>query len=308
MIHNFRKHLFSILSIALFLWGFALHAQKSQAAIVSKGYTKPQYDSRPIKVFLLAGQSNMGGKADGELLTKVDKKELAQASKHIQFYFNRGYHGPLKLTEAMKYDRENYNLKKSFGPEIFFGIEMAKIYPDDKLLFIKRSIGGTSLYGCWNPDWTAENAKVMDEEDEPKLYSDFQNYIQEVLKDYDPSEYEFAGMLWVQGEADSKVTTAAKAYNQNLQRLIEGMRNFTYEPELPFIIFQVGSGKVVEGMEAVAKRIKNVALIPQNKNPNSEDYYPEYAPPKSHYTYVGMKKIGQRFAKEYAGMSTTENE
>ena len=305
---NFRKRLFSILFFGLVLWGFNLCGQPSNNASIPADLAKAKKDGRPTKVFLLAGQSNMGGKADGELLTKTDLKNLARAGKHIQFNFNRDYHGPLKLTEAMQYDRKNYNLKKSFGPEIFFGIEMDKVYPDDEMLFIKRSIGGTSLFGCWNPDWSLENAKVMGEEDEPKLYSDYQNYINEVLTDYDPSEYEFAGMLWVQGEADSKVPLAAKAYGDNLQHLIKGMRDFTKKPELPFIIFQVGSGKVVEGMHAAAKNMINVIVIPQSENVDSEDFYPQYAPPKSHYTYVGMKKIGKRFAEEYVAMSTNENE
>ena len=38
---------------------------------------------------------------------------------------------------------------------------MAEKYPNDEFIFIKRSVGGTSLYGCWNPDWTYEKANQM---------------------------------------------------------------------------------------------------------------------------------------------------
>ncbi len=267
---------------------------------IRKGTLKQK---KPIKVFMLAGQSNMGGKGDGSLLSQEDKNGLQTAKNNILFAYNRQYFGPLELTDASAYDSENYDLEKTFGPEIFFGIEMAKAFPEDQFLFIKRSLDGTSLYGNWNPEWIEAKATVMGEQNGPKLYADFQKYIKEVLSGYDPSEYEFAGMLWVQGEADSKVPAAAEAYGQNLQHLIKGMRDFTKKPELPFIIFQVGSGEVIKGMQETSKKLENVVLIPQSDNPASLDYYPEYAPPKSHYTYKGMKKIGERFAIEHLKMS-----
>lgn len=60
---------------------------------------------------------------------------------------------------------------------------------------------------------------------------------------------------------------------------------------------------MVKGLRKTAKELENVVLIPQTENIESSDYYPEYAPPKSHYTYKGMKKIGERFAKEYFQIS-----
>ena len=297
MTNHFSQRRFLIFILVHILSLSCLFAQ------VSRDATKSKKDGEPIKIFLLAGQSNMGGKGNGELLTEADKKGLSLAGESILFHYNREYDGPLTLTKAGAYDRENYNLNQTFGPEIFFGIEIAKAYPEDRFLFIKRSIGGTSLYGNWNPDWTEKKATVMDEQNGPKLYSDYQKYIEEVLKGYDPSEYEFTGMLWVQGEADSKVAKAAESYGKNLQRLIKGMRDFTKKPKLPFLIFQVGTGKVVKGMKKTAKKLENVVLIRQTENPESPDYYPEYAPPKSHYTYEGMKKIGERFAKEFSKIS-----
>lgn len=254
------------------------------------------------KVFLLAGQSNMGGKGDGNLLTEEEKKELISASEQIDFFYKGRYSGPLSLTEASSYDRENYNLEKSFGPELFFGIEMAKAFPQERFVFIKSAIGGTSLYGAWNSDWNREQAKVMNEEDGPKLYDDFQVYIREILSSMDPETYEFAGMLWVQGEADSKVPIAGQNYGKNLQRLIESMRSFTHCSDLPFMMFQVGKGKVVKGMKKVERKMENVILIPQNNNPESSDFYIQYPPPKGHYTYESMKKIGKRFAEEYISL------
>ena len=135
------------------------------------------------------------------------------------------------------------------------------------------------------------------------------SYIKEVLADYDEDDYEFCGMLWVQGEADSGVSKygpkPAETYGQNLKNLIQGIRKETGVKDLPFLILQVGSGKVVEGMQNAANTMDNVSFIPQSKDPNSPAYLPGYGPPVGHYNYEGMKRIGTQFAevfvKEYGG-------
>ena len=262
-----------------------------------------QAQNEKIKVFLLAGQSNMDGRGDGGKLTDKDLSLLKKAQENILFAYNRKNITPLKITTPKPFHAQKFNLELIFGPELFFGIELAKKYPKDKMLLIKRSVGGTSLYGCWNPNWTEEKAKVMSEEKKPKLYTDFINYTKEVLSVYNKEEYEICGMLWVQGEADSGVKkygeTPANEYGSNLHDLIKAVRTDLGIPNLPFQIFQVGRGKVVEGMKSVASSMNNVSFIPQNLDPKSPDYLKTYGPPIGHYNYESMKKIGQWFAKDF---------
>ncbi len=57
-------------------------------------------------------------------------------------------------------------------------------------------------------------------------------------------------MLWVQGESDSGKKGGLKpreAYEMNLTKLISRVRTDFNHPKLPFLMFQVGHGKVVEG-------------------------------------------------------------
>ena len=258
---------------------------------------------KKIKVFLLAGQSNMDGRGDGGKLTEEDYEYLTKAQTNIQFAYNRNEITPLDITEPKNHIKEKFNLEKTFGPELFFGIEMAKKYPDEKFLFIKRSIGGTSLYGCWNPNWDAEKAALMGELDSPKLYSDLLLYMDEVLVDYDEDFYEFCGMLWVQGETDSGVNKygplPAESYGANLADLIAGVRAKIGVEDLPFLLLEVGNGKVVEGMIQVSEEVNNVTFIPQSKDENSDRYLPGYGPPVGHYNYECMKKIGEWLAEEF---------
>lgn len=68
---------------------------------------------------------------------------------------------------------------------------------------------------------------------------------------------------------------------------------------MPFALFQVGKGRVIESKENVANNDKNVYLIPQSDDANSADYYEQYPAPMGHYTTESMKRIGQNFFKIY---------
>ena len=269
-------------------------------AFISAAFGETTPPKGKLKVFLLAGQSNMDGRGDGSKLTAEDKGRLAIAQQHIQFAYNRQPVVPLDVTTPKPYTAKKFKLERTFGPELFFGLGVSERWPNERMLFIKRSIGGTSLYGCWNPEWTEEKARVMSEEKKPRLYADFVAYIKEVLADYPSDEIEFCGMLWVQGEADSGVSKfgpkPADSYGQNLQRLIQGVRKEVDVPDLPFMIMQVGNGKVVESMQKAAETLKNVSFISQSKDPKSPAYLPGYGPPVGHYNYEGMKRIGAQFA------------
>ena len=258
---------------------------------------------KTIKVFFLAGQSNMDGRARAYRLTEEDKARLKKAGKNVTLYYNHQPPVPLQVTTPDEFVQKKFDTKQVFGPELFFGIKMSEAYPDDQIILIKRSQGGMSLYGAWNPEWSEEKAQLMNEENEPQLYKDFLSYAHSVLSQYDTSEYKICAMLWVQGETDSNIkkygTAPADSYEANLKKLISGIRTGFSVHELPFIIFQVGHGKVVEAMKDIAKQDNNVVLIPQEYNKDSKYYFVKNPPPIGHYTYESMKKIGEYFFDYY---------
>ena len=138
--------------------------------------------AKKTKVFLFAGQSNMDGRGDASMLTEEDLNGLSFAQKRIQFYYKGSVQntknplimdGVLNVTDPWQFVKEKFRLKKCFGPELFFGINLSKAYPNQNFVFIKRSQGGTSLYGAWNPEWSIAKAKLINEENKPKLFNDF---------------------------------------------------------------------------------------------------------------------------------------
>ena len=257
---------------------------------------------KKTKVFLLAGQSNMDGRAKASGLSEIDKQRLKKAQKNATLYYNFDEGNPLDTTKVAKHTAKKFGADYLFGPELFFGINMSEKYPDHQIILIKRSRGGMSLYGAWNPDWTLEKATLIKEENQPKLYSEFVAYGQKVLSTLEKDSYELCGMLWVQGESDSGKKGGIRpreAYHDNLTNLINRVRIDFNEPKLPFLMFQVGHGKVVKAMQNVAKSDKNVVLIPQEKDKNSKFYFERNPPPIGHYVTSAMKKIGKYFFEFY---------
>jgi len=287
------------LFLLIIVMGFTSCVSKNNA-MANNDQQNPKHK---IKVFLLAGQSNMDGRARGYNLTEDDKARLQKAQSHILFYYNHQTPVPLQLTTPSKYVQKKFDTEQVFGPELFFGIKLSEAYPQDSFIFIKRSRGGMSLYGAWNPNWTEEKAKAMNEDDDPKLYSDFINYTDSILNTMDTSEYELCGMLWVQGESDSGTkkngSIPAETYEQNLRNLINGVRTKFHKPNLPFLIFQVGTGKVVEGMKNIAADDDFVVLIPQDNDENSKYHFNRNPAPLGHYIYESMKRIGSYFFEFY---------
>ena len=267
---------------------------------------------KKTKVFLFAGQSNMDGRGAAAELTSDERKQLALAQKQISFYYkgtvNNGndplvMDGPLDVTDPWPFVKKKFRLNKCFGPELFFGMALSKAYPNEKFLFVKRSQGGTSLYGAWNPNWSLEKATLKREENKPKLFEDFIATTDAQLAKLSPGSFEIVGMLWVQGESDNG-SLPSSTYGQNISALIQKVRDYYGVPDMPFLMLGVGNNKVVAGMSDTSKKSLNVSLIRKSNNSKANNYTPIYThnwngKPAGHYNYAGMKKIGNMFFDTY---------
>ena len=123
---------------------------------------------KPIKTFICAGQSNMVGYGDS---TKLPA-DLRKGNDRV-LMFENGKWQPLRPHKPAIQGQRRLGLTEfSFGPEIAFGHEMAKAFPDETIGIIKHAAGGTSLL-AWKPDWTKEEAArvgqvVRDQADHPR--------------------------------------------------------------------------------------------------------------------------------------------
>lgn len=162
-----------------------------------------------MKVFLLAGQSNMDGRAN----VKDLPAEFREISANL-FMLKDNKWIPLTVSQG--------NSGKAFGPEISFGILMAKAFPREKIGLVKVSKGGTSLAGAWSPDSKAADALYV-------------SLISQARQAMCFPKVKIEGLLWVQGESDAKEESAARMYQENLRKFIERVRKDLTMPNLPFI-------------------------------------------------------------------------
>ncbi len=249
-------------------------------------------EARPLKVYILAGQSNMSGGGDvvAECLqfdaVVGDKVRIWDAS---DVWGKQG--GPVKWETLNQLQALKKEAKANkIGPEFGFAKAMSQLYPADELCLIKVSHGGTAI-DWWLPDPTGKENGCS------KLLANLKGALQNIGGDY-----EVAGMLWMQGESDAKTQADAEAYQKKLEQLIALMRKETGKPELPVVIGRISSRileskkfnmpfvKVVQsGQEAVAEDDKNASVINTDDLSQRSDLV--------HFDQEGQLGLGKRFGE-----------
>lgn len=172
-------------------------------------------DKQALKIFILAGQSNMVGHGRADELPK----ELQKSPPNVQFAGRDGRLGPMRLQGRL-------------GPEISFAHALAEAWPDEQIVIIKYARGGTSAL-AWSPEWTAEGARITQNQNVGPLYDQLLEIVRRVRSRHDA---EVMAMLWAQGGRDARYEEAAKQYESNLKKIIAAARKDLGEPELPFLV------------------------------------------------------------------------
>jgi len=231
-----------------------------------------------VKVFILAGQSNMEGKARNELLDhQADAPETRDQFKHLRrdgkwvvrddvFIKFLGRKGGLTI---------GYGSPGCTGVELEFGTAMGDHF-DEPVLLIKAAWGGHSLVKLFRspsagypPDavlgkeleQAQERVKKDNEkqkkndplptmDDIKKPYgSSYRNMMAEVKETSDNYEtmfptlkgrtLEFAGFVWFHGWNDM-YGGAENEYASNMKHFIRDVRKDLNAPNLPFVIAAMG--------------------------------------------------------------------
>ena len=97
-----------------------------------------------LHVFILAGQSNMEGRADGLSLSQQDRERLRKAQPRVQLVYNQRPAQDLDVVAPPDDIKEIYHVERIFGPELFFGVTLAEAWPAERIL-PHQSGGGRDL-------------------------------------------------------------------------------------------------------------------------------------------------------------------
>lgn len=167
------------------------------------------------EVFLLGGQSNM----EGSGMVAALGAPFHEPVPGVQIWHPEN--GWVVLTPG-------YDGKDTFGPEIGFGHEMARIMPGTDIRLIKYAASGTALHDDWSP--VVKGAQ----------YRRFMETANAALKDlrHSDTDFEIAAMLWFQGESDA-LEGQGDVYERNLIDFIAHMRQQFEMPNMPFVIARV---------------------------------------------------------------------
>jgi Carbohydrate esterase, sialic acid-specific acetylesterase len=218
-----------------------------------------QVGKGPLKVYIMAGQSNMDGQAN---ITTVDflgeDKDPAKAALLKVFKpdgKNYATRDDVWVANAGVYDklqpgfggRGNYDvLGDNIGPEYAFGYYMGQAL-DEQVLLIKYGPGGQSLYVNFRPP-SAGVPVGMKPEEVGTQYRILTRYVHETLDhlkenfpDYhEKAGYEIAGFVWFQGYNDLFNDTGRKEYGQNLVHLIKDLRTEFKSPNMKTVVGVMG--------------------------------------------------------------------
>ena len=232
---------------------------------------------KPAKVFILAGQSNMEGKAPNALLdhqatdekTKALFAHLRKEDKWIErddvFIKFLDRKGPLTV---------GYGSPGRTGVELEFGTAMGNQF-EEPVLLIKTAWGGHSLYKLFrSPSATFPAAEVLEKElkqaqdrvtknNAKNKKTDPLPTMDDIKKDYGSSyrnmmtevktvtenagtlfpalkgkKLELTGFVWFQGWNDQY--GAENEYESNMKHFIRDVRKDLNAPKLPFVIAVMG--------------------------------------------------------------------
>jgi len=229
---------------------------------------------KPIKVFILAGQSNMEGKAKVSVM-EYQAKQPATRELYQHVYKDGKWIERddvwIKYREVKGKLTVGYHKPPSIGPELGFGIVVGDHYAEPVLL-IKTAWGGRSLQRDFRSPSAgfpapavlektlAEQKKKKPEttlDDIKKPYgASYREMLDEVngtlanLKTHFPAYagqgYEIAGFIWFQGWNDMINTEATAEYTVNLTHFIRDVRKDFKAPKMPFVVGEMG----VDGVNA----------------------------------------------------------
>lgn len=243
----------------------------------------PLADAPPVRVFILAGQSNMEGFGQvrslptlaewtehGPLLARLRTEANGEADWAVRddvhiCWPDRDRSGPLTVGWG---HREHL-----VGPELMFGTLVGD-ESDAPVLLIKTAWGGKDVYCDFRSpsagEPTGDAAKLLAGERERGNEREVGHYfrlmvadVQEALADLpshvpgaEASNYELEGLLWFQGWNDYIQWRGAPgvidSYGESLALMFKDLRDELEAPDLPIYVGELGIGGTA--MDARAER------------------------------------------------------
>jgi hypothetical protein len=291
--------------------------------------------AKPLKIYILAGQSNMEGHAQTFTIPSL-LKDPATAPIHREIMDENGkarVFDDIRISYAYgdfsgkPAGRMSGKLSTGFGsqhhigtgkigPELTFGIYTHKAL-GEPILLIKNAWGGKSLQVDFRPPSGGLPDDEKSRADAGVFYRHMMDHIKEVLADprkyhpaYDASAgYELAGFVWFQGFNDMvgdyplknpKDKGSGKDYSEYsrlLACLIRDVRKELSAPDMPFVVGVLGVGGPKEKPDAFRQSMAAPAAMPEFKDNVFNVFTEKYFPVELNRIEKKINEISTPFNK-----------
>ncbi|MBK0382901.1 sialate O-acetylesterase [Pedobacter sp. SD-b] len=242
---------------------FSCNSKKMQTA-------KKDVANKKLDIYILMGQSNMSGR--GYLIAEdsiVENQRVLMFTKDLRWV-------PAK--NPLHFDKPGI---AAVGPGLSFGLAMQAADKSKTIALVPTAVGGTSI-NSWIP---GGKDKVTGK----YPWDDAERRVLEAMK-----FGTVKGVLWHQGESDSK-TENAVVYLPKLEALIKRVRTLVGNDKLPFIVGQLG--RYNPQYDNINRETANLPeIVPYTAIASSEGLVDRGD--NTHFTRSSAIVLGQRFAKK----------
>lgn len=226
-------------------------------------------EKKDFLIFVLAGQSNMAGR--GKPLEAIDQT----AHPRVLVLGQDKTWQP--AVDPLHWDKPPV---AGVGLGLSFAKAVADALPDKKIGLVPVAFGGSSI-----SQWAKDQKHYVNAIERTNL----------ALKDGT-----LAGILWHQGESDTKPDAAA-GYQSKLDDLIERFRSDLPSAEAPFIVGTLaekseGSEQVNAALRTVPDRVARTGVVEAKGLKLSAD--------NVHFNAASYREFGKRYAAEWLRMTT----
>jgi hypothetical protein len=255
------------------------------------GKAAPRFKG-PVKVFILAGQSNMEGMGSNDILDRLGEHPtygyLLKKVKNPDgsFVVRDDVFG--KIKRPLSVGMGGWG-KDWFGPELLFGIEMGDFYKksffsgrENPVLLIKTCWGGHSLYGNFRPPSAGKAAYETGYKPEEigASYHKMVKEVRECLANMDADfpqlkglKTEICGFVWFQGwndmcqPGDDIRKQVYDEYCPNFVHMVQDLRAEFKVPNMPAVVGELGVGgeKSDKNMSDFRAAQEKIATAPELK-------------------------------------------
>ncbi len=221
---------------------------------------KPIPANGKLKVFVLAGQSNMVGFGQLEGSPGTMETYVKSNPKDYGKLVDKGGKPVVRDDVWVVNLSDTANEQKGWltvgygastahiGPEYGFGFEVGDHY-EDPVLLIKCAWGGRSLKQNFLSPSSAEYSKPEKDGDMGFHYAEILRHVKEItgdpkkyFPDYAGKGFEIVGFGWHQGWNDRIDQSAVDAYESNMVNFVKDIRKDLGIEKLPVVIANTGMG------------------------------------------------------------------